>query len=257
MTIFSLFCVFLSTMSWFQVVRNVKTDLRGFEILNQSGILKKVEIYQIDSSKNGYFFLEDPSITYTYEKGKTTKEGERSLSLGTYDSLLEREYALLYVIEIDPSLLNGDKVTLSISTSTTDKEGLLYKEEGVYVNPLKKEEGENIPSSNKMSSFVKFTSRAGSNKTTVKQVSGTASFTRLYDKKSTDTNYKYQTVEYSYPNGTSSLDKSKPYYIQLVISYDDTLLEEILDVNSDNEDIWSFDYDNTIKFCCDFLIQVQ
>lgn len=254
MTIFSLACVFVATIAWFSANRAVNGNGNGFEIGNEDGIIENVKLHELDKSGTGeaqksYSFDEKPSVTYTAKSGGFTKEPSdyTSTSIGTYDSLVDQVYAVLYVIQLkEEAVKDRSSVTLQITTSTEEKDNLFHqKDDGTYDRLLNKE-------GNPMSAIVQFYSMSVM-KTSIKYsgFGGTTgpSFKSFYSA----TGYQ-QTIstKLSVTGGTSPNPKT---CLEVIVAYDKNNIEKLLDINETNETIWSLDY-NTIGFKQDWRISV-
>lgn len=245
MTIFSLACVFVSTIAWFAANRTVNGNGNGFEIGNESGLIKSVSLHEyLPNATGSYQFKEESAVTYTASGGGFKKDPDNftDLSIGTYDSLVDQVYAVLYVIEIDKSALTGNSVTLQITTSTAEKDNLFYQENGQYKNMLKKE-------GNPMSSIVQFASYSFSQP--VYRFGGTAAPSPSFKTFKTATGYS-ATIDQPFIDGSGTSSFS---YLELIVAYNNQTIEELLDINEENETIWSLDY-NTIQFTQDWRISV-
>lgn len=251
MTIFSLACVFVATIAWFSANRAVNGNGNGFEIGNEDGIIESVKLHELNKTsgtggaQKSYSFDEKPSVTYTAKNGGFTKKPSdyTSTSIGTYDSLVDQVYAVLYVIQLkEEAVKDRSTVTLQITTSTEEKDNLFHqKDDGTYPNLLKKED-------NPMSSIVQFASMS-SFSPKYNNFGTSLSFESFYS----GTGYQ-QTIstKLSVTGGTSPNPKT---CLEVIVAYDKNNIEKLLDINETNETIWSLDY-NTIGFKQDWRISV-
>lgn len=110
--IFSLFALFLGTMSWFSAMRQSKAAGDGFEVVGYDGLVEKVKIYETNKTANGtnvtYEPIEANFIEATVDSNGILKfePDKDSLSLGIYDQMTN-------------------------DTSSTYESGLLYR---IYLN---------------------------------------------------------------------------------------------------------------------------
>lgn len=248
MTIFSLACVFVATIAWFSANRAVNGNGNGFEIGNEDGIIESVKLHELNKSgTGGYSFKSDPSVTYKAKNGGFTKEPSdyTSTSIGTYDSLVDQVYAVLYVIQLkEEAIKDRSTVTLQITTSTEEKDNLFHqKDDGTYDRLLNKE-------GNPMSAIVQFYSMSVM-KTSIKYsgFGGTTgpSFKSFYSA----TGYK-QTITDTLRLGTGTSLKT---CLEVIVAYNNKNIEKLLDINETNETIWSLEY-NTIGFKQDWRMSV-
>lgn len=250
MTIFSLACVFVATIAWFSANRAVSGNGNGFEIGNEEGIIESVSLHELKKSATSgapksYSFNREPVVTYTAKSGGFTKDPSNytSTSIGTYDSLVDQVYAVLYVIQLkEEAVKDRGPVTLQITTSTEEKDNLFHKkDDGTYDNLLQKE-------GNPMSSIVQFYSMSASKSSINYSFGGTTSptFKSFYS----GTGYQ-QTISTSLSITGTSLRTC----LEVIVAYNKGNIESLLDINETNETIWSLEY-NTISFKQDWRISV-
>lgn len=247
MTIFSLACVFVATIAWFSANRAVNGNGNGFEIGNEGGIIENVKLHELEKiATGGYSFDENPSVTYTAKSGGFTKEPSdyTSTSIGTYDSLVDQVYAVLYVIQLkEEAVKDRSSVTLQITTSTEEKDNLFHtKNDGTYANLLNKE-------GNPMSSIVQFYSMPVMKSIQYSFVGTTEPiFTSFY---SDEKGYQQTISTELSVAGTSPMT-----CLEVIVAYNKDNIEKLLEINETNEKIWSLDYNNTIGFKQDWRISV-
>lgn len=249
MTIFSLACVFVATIAWFSANRAVNGNGNGFEIGNEGGIIESVKLHELEKIATGgaqtsYSFNKEPSVTYTAKSGGFTKEPSdyTSTSIGTYDSLVDQVYAVLYVIQLkEEAVKDRSPVTLQITTSTEEKDNLFHTNDGTYANLLNKE-------GNPMSSIVQFYSMPVMKSIQYSFVGTTEpSFNSFYS----GTNYQQTISTELSVAGTSPMT-----CLEVIVAYNKDNIEKLLEINETNEKIWSLDYNNTIGFKQDWRISV-
>lgn len=245
MTIFSLACVFVATIAWFSANRAVNGNGNGFEIGNEGGIIESVKLHKLNTNATGgYSFDENPSVTYTAKSGGFTKypSDYTSTSIGTYDSLVDQVYAVLYVIQLKEAVKDRSSVTLQITTFTEEKDNLFHTNDGTYANLLNKE-------GNPMSSIVQFYSTSVMKSSIQYSFVGTTepSFTSFYS----GTNYQQAISAELSVAGTSPMT-----CLEVIVAYNKDNIEKLLEINETNENIWSLDYNNTIGFKQDWRISV-
>lgn len=246
MTIFSLACVFVATIAWFSANRAVNGNGNGFEIGNEGGIIESVKLHELEKiATGGYSFDENPSVIYTAKSGGFIKEPSdyTSTSIGTYDSLVDQVYAVLYVIQLKEAVKDRNSVTLQITTSTEEKDNLFHTNDGTYANLLNKE-------GNPMSSIVQFYSKSVMKSSIQYSFVGTTelSFTSFY---SDEKGYQ-QTIS----TELSVAGTSPKTCLEVIVAYNKDNIEKLLEINETNEKIWSLDYNNTIGFKQDWRISV-
>lgn len=245
MTIFSLACVFVATIAWFSANRAVNGKGNGFEIGNEGGIIESVKLHKLNTNATGgYSFDENPSVTYTAKSGGFTKDpSDTTTSIGTYDSLVDQVYAVLYVIQLkEEAVKDRSSVTLQITTSTEEKDNLFHTNDGIYANLLNKE-------GNPMSSIVQFYSTSVMKTSIQYSFVGTTElgFTSFYS----GTNYQQTISTELSVAGTSPMT-----CLEVIVAYNIDNIEKLLEINETNEKIWSLDYNNTIGFKQDWRISV-
>ena len=246
MTIFSLACVFVATIAWFSANRAVNGNGNGFEIGNEGGIIDSVKLHELNTNATGgYSFDENPSVTYTAKSGGFTKEPSdyTSTSIGTYDSLVDQVYAVLYVIQLkEEAVKDRNSVTLQITTSTEEKDNLFHTNDGTYANLLNKE-------GNPMSSIVQFYSTSVMKTSIQYSFVGTteSSFKSFYS----GTNYQQTISTELSVAGTSPMT-----CLEVIVACNKDNIEKLLEINETNEKILSLDYNNTIGFKQDWRISV-
>lgn len=246
MTIFSLACVFVATIAWFSANRAVNGNGNGFEIGNEGGIIDSVKLHKHEKiATGGYSFDETPSVTYTAKGGGFTKDPSdyTSTSIGTYDSLVDQVYAVLYVIQLkEEAVKDRSSVTLQITTSTEEKDNLFHTNDGTYANLLNKE-------GNPMSSIVQFYSTSVMKSSIQYSFIGTTepSFKSFYS----GTNYQQTISTELSVAGTSPMT-----CLEVIVAYNKDNIEKLLEINETNGKIWSLDYNNTIGFKQDWRISV-
>lgn len=248
MTIFSLACVFVATIAWFSANRAVNGNGNGFEIGNEGGIIESVKLHELEKiATGGYSFDENPSVTYTAKSGGFTKEPSdyTSTSIGTYDSLVDQVYAVLYVIQLkEEAVKDRSSVTLQITTSTEEKDNLFHKDSNEKYDKLLQK------NDNPMSSIVQFYSTSVMKSSIQYSFVGTTelSFTSFY---SDEKGYQQTISTELSVAGTSSMT-----CLEVIVAYNKDNIEKLLEINETNEKIWSLDYNNTIGFKQDWRISV-
>lgn len=247
MTIFSLACVFVATIAWFSANRAVNGNGNGFEIGNEGGIIENVKLHELNTNATGGFsFDENPSVTYTAKSGGFTKypSDYTSTSIGTYDSLVDQVYAVLYVIQLkEEAVKDRNSVTLQITTSTEEKDNLFHKDSNEKYDKLLQK------NDNPMSSIVQFYSTSVMKSSILYSFVGTTepSFTSFYS----GTNYQQTISTELRVAGTSPMT-----CLEVIVAYNKSNIEKLLEINETNEKIWGLDYNNTIGFKQDWRISV-
>ena len=244
MTIFSLACVFVATIAWFSANRAVNGKGNGFEIGNEGGIIESVKLHKLNTNATGgYSFDENPSVTYTAKSGGFTKDpSDTTTSIGTYDSLVDQVYAVLYVIQLkEEAVKDRSSVTLQITTSTEEKDNLFHKDSNEKYDKLLQK------NDNPMSSIVQFYFTSVMKSPIQYSFVGTTehSFKSFYS----GTNYQQTISTELSVAGTSPMT-----CLEVIVAYNIDNIEKLLEINETNEEIWSLDYNNTIGFKQDWRI---
>lgn len=255
--IFSLFALFLGTMSWFSAMRQSKAAGDGFEVVGYDGLVEKVQIFETTKTING------TDITYNPIEGKSIEADVDSsgvlqfqtesdtLSLGVYDQMTNDtqssyESGLLYRIYFNMGIYqNREDVNIQVSTSTSLQESMLYEtlENGhrVAKNPIQND-------NNKLSSIIGFRTDKGFS--TFGTLSTSDGNTML------DTN-SYKTTIGLWNKTSNNKPTEEQNYVDIICDYQSDFVELLYSLNLGNSVIQNIGLKQYIDFTKDWTISIR
>lgn len=257
MCIFSLFTLFLGTMSWFAAMRKTKAAGDGFEVVGYDGLVSKVEIFMTNRkiSENGISYepVMDRHLTgFVNKKGILEFEkSQDSLSLGVYDQMENNgqdtyQSGLLYRIYFDMDVYEKkDEVSIQVSTTTSLESSMLYEtvkdEHRIAQNQIQK-------TGNKLSSIVGFTSDS---------VFQTFGKLVTYNGNTSLDNNTYKTTLSLWDKTSETHPTRERNYVDIVCDYQSPFVELLYSLNLGNPVISDLDFNTYIDFTKDWTISIK
>lgn len=251
MSIFSLFCVFVSTFAWFISKRHAEADGSGF--ITTAGIKKieRIDIYQevrdgeTTISPTDYLYSSTSYCNYTHEGGWVSSSSSSLTSpiqLGTF-SQEDNTHSVLIYITLNEEL---NSYTLDFKTTTS------------YDDSKVKQGNELSEESNPLSSFIDFkyvdlssslTTNSSSQYDLSSSINDNTSLS-FVDTSSPSSQENYSTTK------TINSSSSNTNYIAIVVEYNVSVVNYIFyTLNFSNDLLGSSE--TTIPFQCDWSIDLQ
>lgn len=250
MSIFSLFCVFISTFAWFYANRAVDTNGSGFTITDGIKKIKQIDVFQEVRNDNStisptdYLYSSTAYYSYTPDKGwfSSNSSDGSMIQLGTFSQEDNTHSVLIYISLSEPI----NSYTLSFTTTTSYDNSRV--KQGNFLNG----------DSNPLSSFIDFkyidlNSQLTTNSSSQYDISSsinTNSSLSFVDSTSPSSKELYKTsTEINSKTSTTN-------YIALVVEYNVSVVNYIFYTLNFSNDLLG-NSESTIPFNCDWSIDLQ